>query len=41
MVRYGYLENGWNVGTLPAGAKAVQGFAGFSIKKWGKASPLA
>jgi hypothetical protein len=40
-LRYGYLENGWNVGTLPAGARPVQGFAGFSInKKMGKSLAL-
>ncbi|HQQ95710.1 MAG TPA: M14 family metallopeptidase [Cyclobacteriaceae bacterium] len=40
-LRYGYLENGWNVGILPAGVKPVQGFAGFSInKKMGKSLAL-
>lgn len=30
-LRYGYLENGWNVGVIKGKAKPVQGFAGFRV----------
>ncbi len=32
-LRFGYLEGGWNVGTLKAGAKPVMGFAGSRVNK--------
>lgn len=32
-LRYGFLENGWNVGVIKGGAKPVQGFAGFKINR--------
>lgn len=32
-LRYGYLENGWNVGVIKGNAKPVQGFAGSVINK--------
>ena len=32
-LRYGYLENGWNVGVIKGTAKPVQGFAGVKINK--------
>lgn len=32
-LRYGYLENGWNVATIKGKAKPVQGFAGERINK--------
>jgi Zinc carboxypeptidase len=32
-LRYGYLENGWNVGVIKGKAKPVQGFAGERINK--------
>jgi Zinc carboxypeptidase len=32
-LRYGYLENGWNVGVIKGNAKPVQGFAGYKINK--------
>lgn len=32
-LRYGFLENGWNVGVIKGTAKPVQGFAGQKINK--------
>ncbi|MBA4054379.1 MAG: zinc carboxypeptidase, partial [Marivirga sp.] len=32
-LRYGYLENGWNVGVIKGKAKPVQGFAGERINR--------
>ncbi len=32
-LRYGFLENGWNVGIIKGAAKPVQGFAGQKINK--------
>lgn len=32
-LRYGFLDNGWNVGVIKGAAKPVQGFAGFKINK--------
>ena len=32
-LRYGYLQNGWNVGVIKGNAKPVQGFAGYRINK--------
>jgi hypothetical protein len=32
-LRYGYLENGWNVGVLKGKVKPVQGFAGFKVNR--------
>ncbi|MEJ0054598.1 MAG: M14 metallopeptidase family protein [Bacteroidota bacterium] len=32
-LRYGYLENGWNVGVIKGNAKPVQGFAGQKVNK--------
>jgi len=32
-LRYGFLENGWNVGVIKGKAKPVQGFAGTRINK--------
>lgn len=32
-LRYGFLENGWNVGVIKGSAKPVQGFAGYQINK--------
>lgn len=32
-LRYGYLENGWNVGVIKGNAKPVQGFAGHKVNK--------
>ncbi|TXH27867.1 MAG: zinc carboxypeptidase [Cyclobacteriaceae bacterium] len=32
-LRYGYLQNGWNVGVINGNAKPVQGFAGYRINK--------
>ena len=32
-LRYGYLEDGWNVGVIKGNAKPVQGFAGKNINK--------
>ena len=32
-LRFGFLENGWNVGIIPANAKPVQGFAGHKVNK--------
>ncbi len=32
-LRFGYLENGWNVGVLKGKVKPVQGFAGFNANK--------
>jgi len=31
--RYGYLENGWNVGVIKSDAKPLQGFAGYHVNK--------
>lgn len=32
-LRYGFLENGWNVGIIKGDAKPVQGFAGHKVNK--------
>lgn len=32
-LRYGYLNEGWNVGVIKGNAKPVQGFAGYNINK--------
>lgn len=32
-LRYGFLENGWNVGVIPGNAKPVLGFAGHKVNK--------
>lgn len=32
-LRYGFLENGWNVGVMKGTTKPVQGFAGFQVNK--------
>ena len=32
-LRFGFLEDGWNVGTIKGKAKPVQGFAGFKANK--------
>ena len=32
-LRYGYLQNGWNVGVIKGNAKPVQGFAGYRVNK--------
>jgi len=32
-LRYGYLENGWNVGVIRGKAKPIQGFAGYRVNK--------
>ncbi|HYG04042.1 MAG TPA: M14 metallopeptidase family protein [Chryseosolibacter sp.] len=32
-LRFGFLENGWNVGIIGPNAKPIQGFAGFQINK--------
>ena len=32
-LRFGYLENGWNVGVIKGNAKPIQGFAGNKVNK--------
>ena len=32
-LRYGFLENGWNVGVIKGNAKPIQGFAGHKVNK--------